>query len=121
MTSDIARSISKKWEQVDRLKKTILAPVPRLVMLEVTNACNLKCAMCQHPNMTREKGFMPLELGKKAIREAAKMGIKEAALFSTGEPLLYSHLEELIIEAKRRNLYCYLSSNGLLLNKEPTD
>jgi MoaA/NifB/PqqE/SkfB family radical SAM enzyme len=67
--------------------------------------------------MKRSKGFMPPELGKKAIQEAAQLGIREVALFTTGEPLLYKYLDELIIEAKNRNLYCYLSSNGLLLEK----
>ena len=46
------------------------------------------------------------------------MGIQEIALFTTGESLLYKNLTVLIIEAKRHGLYCYLTSNGLLLNRE---
>lgn len=117
MSNNIVEDICIKWNEENQAAKSPVAPIPRLLMLEVTNACNLKCTMCQNTNMKRSKGFMSPELGKKAIREAADLGVREVALFTTGEPLLYKYLDELIIEAKKRNLYCYLSSNGLLLNK----
>ncbi|MCP4613469.1 MAG: radical SAM protein [Planctomycetes bacterium] len=117
MRNNIAEDISIKWNEENQALKSPVALMPRLLMLEVTNACNLKCTMCQNINMKRSKGFMSPELGKRAIIEAAQLGIREVALFTTGEPLLYKHLDELIIEAKNQNLYCYLSSNGLLLNK----
>lgn len=87
-------------------------------MLEVTNACNLKCKMCGNKDMTRAKGMMSTDMAKRAIKEAAAIGIKEVALFSTGEPFLYSHLEKLILEAKANDLYCFLTSNGMLLNEK---
>ncbi|MFC1623837.1 radical SAM/SPASM domain-containing protein [Candidatus Omnitrophota bacterium] len=121
MDSNISEKIVQRWNREDRIGKTAIAPAPRLLMLEVTNACNLKCRMCQNPNMTRARGYMDVELGKRTIREAAQIGIKEIALFSTGEPLLYARLDELIIEAKRQKLYCYLSSNGLLLEEKSAE
>jgi len=81
-------------------------------MLEATNACNLKCKMCGNRNMKRSRGVMPLDLGKQAIREAAKTGIREVALYTTGEPLLYPYIEQLILTARESNMYCFLTSNG---------
>ena len=90
-------------------------------MLEVNNACNLKCVMCYNPDMVRSKGTMPVEMGIRAINEAAEMGIQEVTFYTVGEPLIYRHLEILIKEAKRLGLYCYLTSNGLLLNKKTAE
>ena len=111
-------------DQLEHKKTAIqsnIAKVPRLLMLEVNNACNLKCVMCYNPDMIRSKGTMPLEMGLRAINEAADMGIKEVTFYTVGEPLIYRHLETLIKEAKRLNLYCYLTSNGLLLNQETSE
>ncbi len=121
LSDNIVERITNKWNVFDKAEKSVIAPVPRLLMLEVTNACNLKCIICNNTNMKRPKGNMPVELGKKAIREAAKWGVKEVALFTTGEPLLYKNLEQLIIEAKKNKLYCYLTSNGLLLNEQKAE
>lgn len=121
MSDNIVERMIKNWERIDGETKSVIAPVPRVLKLEVTNACNLKCKMCGNKNMTRAKGMMPIELGKRAIREAAAIGIKEVALFSTGEPLLCQHLESLILEAKANNLYCFLTSNGMLLDEKATE
>jgi len=109
--------IVSNWEKIDHMQKNSMASVPRLLMLEVTNACNLKCKMCGNSKMTRNKGMMPKSFGIRMIQEAAQMGIQEVALYTTGEPLIYPHLEQLIIEAKKQELYCYITSNGLLLNE----
>jgi molybdenum cofactor biosynthesis enzyme MoaA len=61
---------------------------------------------------------MSLDLGKRAICEAAKTGIREVALYTTGEPLLYPYIEQLIVTARENNMYCFLTSNGMLLNKQ---
>ena len=118
MEENILNRIIKNWNKIDQEVKSRIASVPRLLMLEVTNACNLKCKMCGNRNMKRPRGMMCLDLGKRAICEAAKIGIQEVALYTTGEPLLYPHLDQLIITAKEKNMYCFLTSNGMLLNKE---
>ena len=118
MKEKISDRITKNWNKIDQEVKSRIASVPRLLMLEVTNACNLKCKMCGNRNMKRPRGMMCLDLGKRAICEAAKIGIQEVALYTTGEPLLYPQLDQLIITAKKNNMYCFLTSNGTLLNKE---
>ena len=110
MHKKTAQRIVTDWERIDRMEKSETAQVPRLLMLEVTNACNLRCRMCGNPKMTRARGSMPLEMGIRAIREAAEIGVNEVGLFTTGEPLLYSYLEALIEEAKKNDLYCFMTS-----------
>jgi len=118
MNNKTIERIAEKWERIDQMEKSEIAPIPLLLMLEVTNACNLKCKMCANHKMTRPKGMMSKDLGIKVIQEAAQIGIREIALYTTGEPLLYPHLETLIVEAKKNNIYCYLTSNGLLLDQD---
>lgn len=121
MSGSVAKSIAREWSHADGCEKTMIAPIPKLLMLELTNACNLKCIMCHNRNMTRKKGSMTVELGMRAIREAAQLDIKEVALFTTGEPLLYKQLDKLINEAKRLRLRSYITSNGLLLDKKTAE
>ncbi|MEW6600117.1 MAG: radical SAM/SPASM domain-containing protein [Nitrospirota bacterium] len=121
MKESIVTRITENWDEIDRMEKTLSAPVPRLIMLEVTNACNLQCRMCGNRKMKRVRGRMPVELGRKAIREAAHAGIREVALYTTGEPLLYPELEKLIASAKQNNMRCILTSNGLLLNQKSAE
>lgn len=118
MDKNTLERITDNWERIDQMVKSRIASVPRLLMLEVTNACNLKCKMCGNRNMKRPRGMMPLDLGRRAIREAAETGIQEVALYTTGEPLLYPCLEQLILTARENNMYCFLTSNGMLLNKQ---
>lgn len=117
----ITDRIVENWEKLEGTLNSHFTPPPRLLMLEVNNACNLKCIMCNNPNMVRKIGTMPVELGLKAIGEAAAFGIKEVALFTVGEPLIYRHLEELIHETKKHKLYCFLTSNGQLLNEKTAE
>lgn len=118
MHKDTLRQITENWERIDKMAKSSIAPIPRLLMLETTNACNLKCKICGNKNMKRPRGMMSIDLGQRAIREAAEIGIQEVALYTTGEPLLYPYLEQLIVTARKNNMYCFLTSNGMLLNKQ---
>ena len=47
---------------------------PRLVSIELTNACNADCIMCSRRYMTRKVNHMPLELAKHVIRPSAGPG-----------------------------------------------
>lgn len=118
MKNNMGEQIGRKWMEGEKGQSSAEASAPRILMLEVTNACNLKCRMCQNRNMERAKGVMPFELAIKAIDQAVDMGVSEVALFATGEPLLYARLPDLVAEIKKRGLYCYVTSNGLLLDEK---
>ena len=75
MGKGIVESISQRWSREDQIEKSIIAPVPGLLMLELTNACNLSCSMCYNSRMKRKIGFMSLELAEKILDEAREKAI----------------------------------------------
>ncbi|RMH56012.1 MAG: radical SAM protein [Candidatus Hydrogenedentota bacterium] len=111
----IAERLSFRWRALDE-SLLIEAVPPKLLMLELTNACNLKCVMCRNPAMVRRKGMMAPEIIEKTVSQAAEMGIEDVALFTTGESLLHKGLLDAIRTVRNAGLSCYLTSNGLLLN-----
>jgi radical SAM protein with 4Fe4S-binding SPASM domain len=44
---------------------------PKVVLVDTVSFCNLKCSMCVHQDMTRERGYMPWDLFTKVIDEIA--------------------------------------------------
>ena len=95
---------------------------PETVILEVTNACNLRCWMChfhsEHAKRTRKIGFMPRKIWKKVIDELAQAPHSiNLYTFGAGEPLLHPELFEIIRYAKsKHNIKVGFLSNGMLLN-----
>jgi len=94
---------------------------PTRFAVEVTAECNLKCAMCHHPNMARPKGRMPFELWKRCADQVAEISPSTQCWFSfCGEPLLEP---ELLIKMIKYGKSIGLSSvnintNGMLLTPE---
>jgi len=99
-------------------------PYPSLVLLEVTNACNLKCRMCfiygEDVKKRRETGFMKKDVWQAAIDEMGSWGADLTLdLHGAGEPLLHPELFEIISLAKgKKNLSTGFLSNATLLTKE---
>ena len=62
--------------------------------VELTNQCNLACAMCMHPFMKRSQGHMDLGLFKRIVDQSKEFKFPLQALCGCGEPLLYPYLRE---------------------------
>ena len=94
---------------------------PKVIILDTTNYCNLKCSMCGHPTMTRPQGKMSMSLYRKAIDEIAVKD-KDARVWLVffGEPLILKYqMYWQILYAKRKGLTdVVLNSNGNLLNED---
>lgn len=97
---------------------------PSLVLMEVTNACNLRCSMCfiygEGVTKKRATGFIKKELWQKAIDEMGSWpGQITLDLHGAGEPLLHPELFDIITYAKSKgNLSVGFLSNATLLDKE---
>jgi len=95
-------------------------PFPSVIMIENTNCCNARCVMCPRETLTRKRGFMPVELFEKIIREVS--GAKRQPvvhLHGFGEPLLDESLPERIMLAKAFGIkHTYLVTNASLLFPE---
>lgn len=116
--NNLIDKIKTDWQRLDNLKKYDYAEYPSTLMLELTNACNLKCIMCRNSCMKRKRGFMSKEILVKALSEAKKSSIKKVALYTTGESLLHPDFIEIAKICNEFGFTTYLTTNGLLLNEK---
>lgn len=110
--------IKRDWQQIAKRFDSTYSPFPDTVMLELTNHCNLQCIMCQNHRMRRAKGFMEMDLAKRAIQDAKDLGVHRVALYTTGESLLHPAFIRILRAAGRRGMTSYLTTNGLPLTEE---
>jgi radical SAM protein with 4Fe4S-binding SPASM domain len=114
-------SIAEEWAiRLGARRSTSRVPdSPRLIWVEPTNACNLRCIMCDRKAVERRKtGLMDFELYKKIIDEGAGMGAKELAMGLGGEPLIHPRLAEMIKYARCKGFSVSFNTNANLLDEE---
>ncbi len=90
---------------------------PPVVYIEPTNACNCNCVICPRRNMTREVGFMSMDLFRKIVDEISALGPSEIRLFNFGEPLLHPRLCKMVDYCREKGLPANFQTNGLLLTE----
>jgi radical SAM protein with 4Fe4S-binding SPASM domain len=92
---------------------------PARLTLELTNACNYRCAMCpSRIEPGRARGIMAAALFKRIVDQAAERLPVALVPFFRGESLLHPEAVELLAYAKSRGLGpIQLVTNGLLLNE----
>ena len=96
--------------------------LPKEIILEVTNACNLRCRHCHFhgEGVTKQRpiGFMPTDIWSKIIGEIRDWE-KPVTLLAhgAGEPLLYPQLLDLLVAAKKLpHVSVGFMTNGMLLD-----
>lgn len=98
--------------------------IPKEIIIEPTNICNLKCPVCPtNFAMTRNKGFMDFELFKSIINEFIEYNDKpEISMNFSGEPLLNKSIYKFIKYASDHGHNTYISTNATAINeKNSTD
>jgi len=114
-------SINKKWKELSTPDPEfpLEAKAPNNILIEITNACNLRCKMCYNPQMKRKKGFISEKLYKRVINQAAELGVDNAGLYTTGESFLHPKIFEFIKYAKDKGIkYVYITTNGQAFNND---
>ncbi len=96
---------------------------PHLHQIEPTNHCPYTCVMCpRSEKMSRELGFMEMDLYTKVIDEVAGFSdptrSKEIELFHFGESLLHPEIAAMVGYAADRNLPITLSVNAPQLDPD---
>ena len=95
------------------------ASYPKNLMIEVTNACNLKCIMCGNRTMKRKRGFMDMNTYRLVLENAREIGIEMVGLYTTGETFLHPKAFDFIKLAKEMGFkYVYTDTNGIPLDEE---
>lgn len=97
------------------------AAYPYQFVLMLTDRCNYACPMCavgdaRGERLGEHKQDMAFEVVEKLVAEAHDNGAI-VQLFG-GEPLLYGRLEDLLKLTKANRVPCFLTTNGLLLERQ---
>jgi hypothetical protein len=104
---------------IGRMYDLVRGPFPAVVRVETTNACNARCVICPHRQMSRPVRQMDEALFTRIIDECAANRCKEVHLHNFGEPLLDKRLEDRVRYAKRKGIAkVKIFSNGSLLTPE---
>lgn len=90
-------------------------PMPRNMMVELTNACNHACIFCANPHMKRKVGRIDEKLLYRVMSEARANGVEEIGFYTTGDPFVHKDLAKFTKQAKDLGFrYAYISTNGAL-------
>ena len=91
------------------------------LIIEPTNTCNLRCTFCfVTEGMTREGGFMDLDLFKKIIDDCPDL--EHLCMHNWGEPLLHKDIFKMIEYAKNKGVnYVVMNTNGTLVTDKMID
>ena len=93
---------------------------PKIIIIEPTNICNLKCSCCPQGNSHegREKGFMSKETFTKILNNI-DLPIKEICLYLHGEPMLNKELDSFVGQIESlKGVIATIFSNGYNIDIE---
>lgn len=90
-------------------------PLPKNMMVELSNACNHACIFCANPHMTRRAARIDTNLLYRVMQEARQEGVEEIGFYTTGDPFIHKDLDKFTRRAKELGFrYIYISTNGAL-------
>ena len=95
--------------------KTILKSKPQRLVLELTNACNLRCIMCGRD----EANFNLTKFDINILKNLSPIlnEVEEVTLFGWGEPTLHPEFEEILKFLDNYPVKKYFVTNGMRLDK----
>lgn len=116
------RPLTKKQQENRQLNmaeladgKGYLSSYPRRIVLEITNACNLKCVMCGRNAIDFTATHFDLNHFEK-IEEALNFA-EEVTLFGWGEPTIHPHFVEILEHLDQFPVRKYFVTNGTQLDR----
>lgn len=94
---------------------TVLQSMPRRLVLELTNACNLNCVMCGRNAAT----FKPtvFQMDWLYALEPLLDTVEEVTLMGWGEPTVHPHFVEMLELIHRHPARIYFCTNGMRLGQ----
>lgn len=92
----------------------ILRSLPRRIVFELTNTCNLNCIMCGRNAVD----FQPAQLGLEEFRwfEPLFDTIEEVTLMGWGEPTIHPHFVDMLKILDQHSARKYFCTNGMNLD-----
>lgn len=111
-----ARRCDEEWKR----GVVVVSAAPRMLTIETTSRCNLRCVMCHHGLRPADPAY---EHFPEALTDRLRGVIRLASyvqLHGLGEPLLNSAFWNML-ELTHENQYVQINSNGLLLDGSTAD
>jgi len=104
---------------VDAMQVCEQPDIPKTMLLEPTNACNLKCNFCYNASSERQISLLDTNLAHRILEGAFLLGVREVGFYLNGEPLLHPELEKMVALAKQIGFsYIFLTTNGVLAKSD---
>ena len=123
--TSVAPLLRRLWREAvslaaSRIPLAYFKRVPRVVIIDVTNSCNLRCPVCPVTfAMTRPRGLMPLDRFRAIIDDLARHGLKPEIFFNfSGEPTMNQALPEMVGYAAAHGHKTFISTNVTKLDVE---
>lgn len=106
-----------------RLPLFMFKRFPTMIIIDVTNLCNLRCPVCPVTfAMNRTRGLMGLDTFRAMIDDVNAHGKKPAIYFNfSGEPTLNKALPDMIAYAAERGHDTFVSTNATKLTPEMSE
>lgn len=93
--------------------------IPKEIIIEPTNVCNLKCPVCPTTyGMERKLGFMEFDLFKSIIEDLKSYKAKPVISMNfAGEPMLNKEIYRFVDFAHRNGFSTFISTNVTAINE----
>lgn len=93
---------------------------PHRLVIEISNACNLRCAMCPRNSMTRKVEYMQPQVFEPLISDNRNV-LEFVGLNGYGEPLLHPYLGRYLDFCRKQGVKTGISTNCTLLDDKHTE
>jgi MoaA/NifB/PqqE/SkfB family radical SAM enzyme len=105
---------------VRRMPLRFFKRMPTIIVIDVTNSCNLRCPVCPVTfAMHRPRGLMPLDRFKGIVDDFKGQPKKPAMYFNfSGEPTLNKALPDMIAYSTEHGHETFVSTNATKLSDE---
>jgi MoaA/NifB/PqqE/SkfB family radical SAM enzyme len=119
------RRIPELWQGLvsqaaSRIPLALFKRMPRVIIIDVTNSCNLRCPVCPVTfAMTRPRGLLPLERFRALIDDLHRHGFRPEIFFNfSGEPTLNRALPNMIAYSTAHGHRTFVSTNATKLDAD---
>lgn len=118
LTDTQQKNTDLNLKEIDE-KKVILKSMPRRLVFELTNLCNLNCIMCGR----NARDFKPTIFSMEWFKYFEPMfdTIEEVTLMGWGEPTMHPNFVEMLETIDRHSARKYFCTNGMRLDKLKED
>ena len=93
-------------------------PAPKILQIEITNACPLACPQCYKTNL--QPSYMQYDIYQRTVDEAAKIGVALVTL-NGGEPLCHPDFLKMVTYAAHKQMLVVTYISGFGLSQECID